>query len=166
MHLAGADVDWLNVKSYGFDPSLAPDGRSVVTSLLTTDWGFWDRLREDRSTYEFEKEKIATACADAIDARYPGFKDAIEVTDVATPLTFERHTANWKGAFMTWLLPPDFQRKYGYVRKTVPGLDNLYIASMWTVPPGGLPGAAIAGREVVQLLCAKDKKRFVTTMPD
>jgi len=165
VRLADADVDWLNVKSYSFDPSLAPEGRSVVTSLLTTDWGFWDRLREDRSSYESEKEKIAAICADAIDARYPGFKDAIEVTDVATPLTFERYTANWKGAFMTWLLPPDFQRKYGYVRKTVPGLDNLYIASMWTVPPGGLPGAAIAGREVAQILCGRDRKQFVTTTP-
>ena len=149
----------------GYDPSLAPEGCSVVTSILTADWEFWNTLRSDRSTYDSEKSKIAAACADAVDARYPGFKDAIEVTDVATPLTFERYTANWKGAFMTWLLPPDFQRKHGYVRKTVPGLDNLFIASMWTSPPGGLPGAAMAGREVVQLLCAKDRKRFVTTTP-
>jgi len=165
LQLAGAEVNWMNVKSYGFDPSLAPEGCSVVTSILTADWEFWNRLREDRAAYEAEKEKIAAACADAIDTRYPGFKDAIEVTDVATPLTFERYTGNWKGTFMTWMLPPDFQRRYGYVRKTIPGLDNLYLASMWTLPPGGLPGAAMAGREVAQILCAKDGKRFVTTKP-
>ena len=165
LQLAGADVEWMNVKSYGFDPSLAPEGGSVVTSILTADWDFWNQLRDDRPAYTAEKERIAAACADAIDARYPEFKDAIEATDVATPLTFERYTANWKGTFMTWQLSPDFQRKYGYVRKTVPGLDNLYIASMWTVPPGGLPGAAMAGREVAQILCAKDSKRFVTTKP-
>ncbi len=165
LQLAGTDVEWMNVKSYGFDPSLAPEGCSVVTSLLTADWDYWDRLRDDRDAYAAEKEKIAAACADAIDARYPGFKDAIEVTDVATPLTFERYTANWKGSFMTWMLSSDFQRRYRYVRKTIPGLDNLYIASMWTVPPGGLPGAAIAGREVAQILCAKDGKRFVTAKP-
>ncbi|MBE0635719.1 NAD(P)/FAD-dependent oxidoreductase [Candidatus Bipolaricaulota bacterium] len=161
--LAGDDVGWMTVKSYAFDPSLAPEGCSVVTSILTADWEFWNRLREDRPTYTAEKDTIAAACANAIDARYPGFKDAIEVTDVATPLTFERYTGNWKGTFMTWLLAPDFQRKYGYVRKTIPGLDNVYLASMWTVPPGGLPGAAMAGREVVQMLCAKDGNRFVTT---
>ncbi|TFH11266.1 MAG: NAD(P)/FAD-dependent oxidoreductase [Candidatus Atribacteria bacterium] len=163
--LAGDDVGWMTVKSYAFDPSLAPEGCSVVTSILTADWEFWNRLREDRPTYTAEKDTIAAACANAIDARYPGFKDAIEVTDVATPLTFERYTGNWKGTFMTWLLAPDFQRKYGYVRKTIPGLDNVYLASMWTVPPGGLPGAAMAGREVVQMLCAKDGNRFVTTKP-
>jgi hypothetical protein len=36
---------------------------------------------------------------------------------------------------------------------------------MWTNPPGGLPGAAMAGREVVQLLCDRDKKRFRTLRP-
>jgi len=165
LQLAGADVEWMNVKSYGFDPSLAPDGGSVVTAILRADWEFWNRLREDRTAYEAEKERIAAGCADAIDTRYPGFKDAIEVIDVATPLTFERYTGNWKGTFMTWMLSPEFQKKHGYVRKTVPGLDDLYLASMWTVPPGGLPGAAMAGREVVQILCAKDGKRFVTTKP-
>jgi phytoene dehydrogenase-like protein len=148
LQLAGAEVKWMNVKSYGFDPSLAPEGCSVVTSILTADWGFWNRLREDREAYTAEKEKVAAGCAEAIDTRYPGFKDAIEVT------------------FMTWMLPSDFQRRYGYVRKTVPGLDNLYVASMWTSPPGGLPGAALAGREVAQILCAKEGKRFVTTRPD
>ena len=62
-------------------------------------------------------------------------------------------------------LTPRLQHKYGYVRKTFPELDSLYIASMCTVPPAGLPGAAMAGREVVQLLCAKDQKRFVVTKP-
>ncbi len=165
MRLAGADVEWINVKSYGFDPSLAPEGCSVVTSILTADWEFWNRLREDRAAYEAEKETIAAACTEAIDARYPGFKGAIEVSDVATPLTFARYTGNWKGTFMTWMLSPEFQKQHGYVRKTVPGIDNLYIASMWTVPPGGLPGAAMAGREVVQILCANDGKRFVATKP-
>ncbi len=47
--------------------------------------------------------------------------------------------------------------------KTVPGLDNLYLASMWTNAPGGLPGAALARREVAQILCARDRRRFVTS---
>ena len=97
IHLAGADVEWMNAKSYAFDPSLAPEGCSVVTSILSTDWETWEALRDDRKAYEAEKSRIAEACAEAIEARYPGFKKAIEVTDVATPVTFERYTGNWKG---------------------------------------------------------------------
>ena len=161
----GTTTEWLTVKSYAFDPSLAPDGCSVVTSLIHGDWEYWNALRADRDAYAAAKTEVADACAAAIDARYPGFKDAIEITDVATPVTFERFTGNWRGVFMTWKLTAEFQKRYGYVRKTVPGLENLYVASMWTSPPGGIPGAAMAGREVVQLLCAADRKRFVATKP-
>ena len=163
--LGGSPVQWMTVKSYAFDPALAPKGCSVVTSVLPGDWEYWKTLHNDPDAYAAEKRRVADACADAIDARYPGFKDAIEATDVATPTTFERYTGNWKGTFMTWQLTSEFRRKHGFVHKTVPGLDNLYIASMWTSPPGGLPGAVIAGRDVAQLLCAKDKKRFVSAKP-
>ena len=165
LRLGGVDVEWMTVRSYGFDPSLAPKGCSVVTSILPGDWEFWERLRTNRPAYAVEKERIANACTDAIDKRYPGFTESIEVLDVATPATFERYTGNWKGSFMTWMLSPEFRKQHGYVRKTVPGLDNFYLASMWTFPPGGLPSAAIAGREVIQLVCHHDKKRFVTTKP-
>jgi hypothetical protein len=54
-------------------------------------------------------------------------------------------------------------RRHRFIPKTVPGLDGFYLASMWTNAPGGLSGAAEVGRGVVQLLCARDKQRFVTT---
>jgi phytoene dehydrogenase-like protein len=165
LHVGGTDVDWMGIKSYGFDPSLAPEGCSVITSMVTADWDYWSGLRADPEAYAAEKERVAKACAEAIEGRYPGFSDSIEVIDVATPATFERYTGNWKGSFMTWRLTRDFEKRFGYVRKTIPGLDNLYIASMWTVPPGGLPGAVLAGRQVVQLLCARDGKTFVTDRP-
>lgn len=165
LRLGGEDVEWMTVRSYALDPSLAPPGCSVVTSILDAKWEYWSALRTDRAAYAAEKERVAAVCAEAIDRRYPGFRAAIEAIDVATPVTFERYTGSWRGTFMTWRLTPEFEKRYGYVRKTVPGLDNLYIASMWTLPPGGIPGAAQAGRQVIQLLCARDKKRFVATKP-
>jgi phytoene dehydrogenase-like protein len=82
--------------------------------------------------------------------------------DVATPLTFRRYTGNWKGTYMTWILSGDFQRRHRFIPKTVPGLAGFYLASMRTNPPGGIPGTAGAGRDVVQLLCHEDRRRFVT----
>jgi phytoene dehydrogenase-like protein len=66
---------------------------------------------------------------------------------------------------MTWILSNEFRRGHRYIPKTVPGLAGFYLASMWTDPPGGIPGAASAGRGVVQLLCHQDRQRFVTTTP-
>jgi phytoene dehydrogenase-like protein len=160
LEVAGRRREWFGLKNYSYDPSLAPAGRSVVNCFLPTDWEYWERFTAEDPGYQAEKEKIAAACADAIEGRYPGFKKKIEVTDVATPLTFARYTGSWKGTFMTWMLGPDFQRKHPFVPKTVPGLGHLWLASMWTKPPGGLPGAAKAGREVVQLICRQDHRRF------
>jgi len=112
-----------------------------------------------------EKERIAAGCLAEVERRCPGISSQVEVTDVATPHTFARYTSNWKGTYMTWILDGEFQRKHRYIPKTVPGLDGLYLASMWTNPPGGIPGPASVGREVVQILCHEDREGFVTTTP-
>jgi len=125
-----------------------------------TEYAPWKRLSADAVAYRAEKERVAGICAAALERRYPGFRSKIEMTDVATPLTFERYAGGWKGSYMSWTLSREFQMKYRYIRKTVPGLEGFYLASMWTNPPGGIPGAASAGRQVVQLICREDRRKF------
>ncbi|MBN2352328.1 MAG: NAD(P)/FAD-dependent oxidoreductase [Spirochaetales bacterium] len=161
--IAGQSLPLFGIKNYCYDPSLAPEGKSVVGTYLPADWLYWEKLAGDREAYEAEKEKIRAQCEEEIDRRFPGFRSKIEEADVATPLTFQRLTGNWRGTYMTWQLDGDFQRKHPFIPKTVPGLDNFYLASMWTFPPGGIPGAAGVGRGVMQIICRKDKKRFQTT---
>jgi len=45
------------------------------------------------------------------------------------------------------------------------GFDGVCMIGHWTTPGGGLPPAVSGGRHVIQLVCKKDKKRFVTTEP-
>jgi phytoene dehydrogenase-like protein len=163
VELAGVRRTHLLVRNQCVDPSTAPPGKSVVISMMPTEWSHWEVLADDRSAYGAEKERIAAFCREQIDQRYSGFGSKVEMVDVATPLTFVRYTGNWKGSYMTWLLDSDFMRTHRYVPKRIPGLDGFYLASMWTHPPGGLPGAALAGREVVQLMCHADGGRFVTS---
>jgi phytoene dehydrogenase-like protein len=49
--------------------------------------------------------------------------------------------------------------------KTLPGLDGFYMVGQWVEPGGGLPPAAQSGRNVIQVICKKDKKSFVTSTP-
>ncbi len=165
IEVAGRRRPFFAIKNYGFDPSLAPRGKSVVISFFATDWPYWERLLADPAAYRAEKERIATICREQIERRYPGFSSKIEVTDVATPHTIARYTGNWQGTYMTWILSAEFQRQHRYIPKTVPGLSGLYLASMWTNPPGGIAGAAAAGRHAVQLICHEDRQRFVTSTP-
>ena len=165
LEIAGRRLPYFNFKNFCYDPSSAPPAKSVVTSVLPTDWPYWEALAADRTAYAREKEKIAGLCRQEIERHLPGFGTKIEMTDVATPATFVRYTGTWKGTFMTWKLSNDFRRKHPYIPKTVPGLSGFYLASMWTNPPGGVPGAATVGRQVVQLLCHEDHKDFVTSTP-
>jgi len=43
------------------------------------------------------------------------------------------------------------------------GLKNFYMAGQWVEPGGGLPSAILSGRNVTQIICKKDKKKFITT---
>jgi len=161
--VGGRRVEWFNAKRYGYDPTLAPAGKTVIVSMFPGDWSYWEKMDGDRPAYAAEKARIEADCRRALEQRFPGIEGRIEMVDVATPLTYRRYTSNWKGAYMTWNVTPEFRRTYRFIPKTVPNLEGFYLASMWTNAPGGLPGAALAGRQVVQILCARDHRKFVTT---
>ncbi len=46
--------------------------------------------------------------------------------------------------------------------RRLPGLKHFYMAGQW-VGDMGVSGAPKAGRDIAQLICREDKKRFVTT---
>jgi len=165
MRLAGREVRWFNYHNYSYDPTMAPRAKSVIGTILMSDYDYWEKLGRGSEAYKAEKAAIADACARALELRYPGIRAKIEMTDVATPLTFARYTGDWKGTYMTWTLSREYQKKYRGIPKTVPGLEGFYLASMWTNAPGGVPSAASAGRQAIQLICAAERRRFKTNEP-
>lgn len=150
------------VRIFNFDPTLAPEGRTVVSSILTTEnYKYWDNLRKnDREKYKSEKERIANEVIEALERRFDDIKSNVEVIDVSTPSTVIRYTNNWKGSFEGWLLTPKMGLRS--FKKVLPGLDNFYMAGQWVEPGGGLPAALMSGRNVAQIICKKDRKKFTT----
>ena len=51
------------------------------------------------------------------------------------------------------------------VSKTLPGLADFYMAGQWIQPGGGLPTGVMTGRYVIQIICKKAKRKFVTSKP-
>lgn len=145
---------------YNFDPTLAPSGRTLMRVLLPDDYEYWRSLAQTPERYKAEKETAARTVISLLDRRYPGLASCVEMWDVATPLTFERYTGNRRGSFIGWDLTPEtFMMP---MNKTLPGLRNFYLAGQWVTPGGGLPTVALSGRNVVQLICRRDKRPFVT----
>lgn len=152
---------WFTLKNYCYDPALAPKGKSVLECIFSSDdFEYWQQLYSDKNAYQVEKKRIAALVTDELNSKYPGFKSNIEVTDVVTPMTYVRYTGNWKGSFMTWILNSNNAKRFRLVKKTVPGLDNFWLSGMWMMPPGGLPTAVKTARDVIQLICRKNRKHF------
>jgi phytoene dehydrogenase-like protein len=151
-------LDRLSYRLSNVDPSLAPAGKTTITCMLPGDYDYWTELAKDRPRYDAEKKAVGEAVIGALDTRYPGLRDQVEMIDVATPVTWERYTGNWRASFEGWLPTP--RNMTASMRKTLPGLDGFYMAGQWVAPGGGLPSGLMTAREVVQLMCHKDGKAF------
>ena len=165
--VAGEVRGRLGVKHYCFDSTLAPSGKSVVMVTFVSNYEYWKNLHEERERYEAEKQQIAIEVIAQLEKRFPGITRQVEVVDVATPMTYERYTGNWQGSIEGWMITT---RTMGMMMgkgmsKTLPGLENFYMVGQWVEPGGGLPPAAASGRNAIQIICKRDKKPFVTTVP-
>ncbi|MFC2014632.1 phytoene desaturase family protein [Chloroflexota bacterium] len=161
--IAGKELTRLGVHVYNYDPSLAPKVKTVLKVLLNSDYDFWKELKQDTKRYKAEKNQIADQVITLLEQRFPGLVNQVKMRDVATPMTWERYTSNWRASHEGWLMTT--RNLNMQMSKTLPGLQNFYMAGQWVEPGGSLPYVAVSGRNVAQIICKKDKKEFVTSTP-
>jgi phytoene dehydrogenase-like protein len=162
--IGNQNSEWFIVRNYSFDPTLAPEGKTVIEcTFMVEDFDYWEKLYIDKEAYKAEKERIATSVTAELEKKYPGFTSAIEVTDVLSPMTYVRFTGNYRGSYMTWVMTPDLMRRHRMVKKSLPGLRNFWLSGMWVQPPGGVPSGAKTSRDILQIICREAKRKFVTS---
>jgi hypothetical protein len=61
LNTGGKEVFHMYLRIFNYDPSLAPEGKTVVQALMETDFDHWYHLQDDRAIYENEKAKVANA---------------------------------------------------------------------------------------------------------
>jgi len=155
--------EYIGVRIFNFDTTCAPEGKTVITAMfLTGNYKYWEDLRKsDKEKYKSEKERIAHDVIEILERKFGNIQSNIEVINVSTPATVIRYTNNWEGSFEGWILTPKMGLRQ--MKKVLPGLKNFYMAGQWVEPGGGLPSAILSGRNVTQIICKKDKKKFITT---
>jgi len=132
--------------------------------MFETDYEYWKKLRENKMEYEQKKDEIASTVIKLLEQRFPGISSQVEMVDVATPMTFERYTGNWKGSFEGWLITPENSNVLMKpMSQTLPGLSNFYMCGQWVEPGGGLPTGIMSGRRLIKAICKEDKRKFRTT---
>ncbi|VVB95008.1 Flavin containing amine oxidoreductase [uncultured archaeon] len=156
-------IKWMTVRIFNYSDRFAPAGKTVVQAMFETEWDLWNELQTDRQRYETEKGRISAEILNRLESHYPGISSQVEMTDVATPYTWWRYTRNHRGAYEGWIPTPEAINSR--VKKTLPGLSNFYMAGQWVSPGGGVPTCLYSGRHVVQILCHREGRPFLTSLP-
>lgn len=146
-----------------FDSAFAPQGKSSLIMMIDSPYEIWERLKNDTEAYQKEKKAVQEEAINQLEKLYPGIRNDIEVIDIATPLTLERYTGNWKASYEGWL--PDADNPPPRIAKFLPGLNNFYMIGQWTNPGGGLITSAKDGRDIIYYICKQAKKTFKTSFP-
>jgi len=158
--ISGVEEKQAQIVSYAFDEKMAPEKKSVFSCFYRADYEYWKSLYDDREKYAAAKAKLAEDACAVLTQRFSEADGKIEVTDVVTPMTYERYCNAWHGSWMSWTRGGRDVPQYH--SGVFPGLDHFIMAGMWTLPPGGLPGAATAGKFAAQRLCLKNGMDFKT----
>ncbi len=159
MVIAGEEHTHLLVRFFNHSDSFSHGGRTVVQVMLETPWAHWNDLYTgDREAYRAEKEAVALQVLQRLELFYPGISGRVEMTDVATPVTYWRYTGSREGSYMGWSFDASAIRVW-FPRK-LPGLERFYMAGQWSMSMGGFIPAVFSGRHAVQVMCADDKRIF------
>jgi len=147
---AGRTLTEITFNNYADYEGYAPEGCTVLTTILPGDtYDFWKKAK-DEGRYEQEKQALADQISRVICQKFSQAEGKIEVIDVATPLTYERYTGAYHGSWMSVAGPGDKMKIYSGFLKNVSG---LYFAGHRLMSPGGLPVAVATGRTAAQMLC-------------
>ena len=157
LQAAGNTYDSLVVNIYPHETGFAPEGCCTLTCLLHgRSYEYWKRAK-DNGSYMQEKHAVIDAFTEALGDVIPEIMDNIVVTDMATPLTYERYCNTFEGSYMSaWpARKPLYHAPIRYEH-------GLYFTGQRTLYSGGLPPAAQSGRLAAQTLC----KDFGTVFRD
>lgn len=156
LHAAGQTYKTIVVNNYADIKEYAPEGCSVITCLLHGPTYAWWKAAKEEGTYEAKKKELMAAFLKAIGKVIPVIEEQVDVTDVATPLTYERYCSTFEGSYMSDWPPfqPLFRAPYRYEH-------GLYFTGQRTAYSGGLPPSAQSARLTAQYVCRDLDVEFV-----
>ncbi len=115
------------------DPGFNSDNRYNLSLVGGTDPDKW--LVMDEAQYLAEKQRITDETIEMADKLYPGLKKHIQVTNLATPRTMFRYTANPLGAIMGPKCTCGSHRRI--MKAANLPINNIIMGGAWTNRLGG-----------------------------
>jgi phytoene dehydrogenase-like protein len=138
------------------DPSLAPDGRHILTALFQ----YAPRDLRDADWDDGARDRVADAAVRTLEAHAPGIGDRVVARHVVTPADLEREYGLSGGHPMHGELALDqffaWRPLLGHARYRLEGIRGLYLCGAGTHPGGGITGGP--GRNAARAVLADAKR--------
>lgn len=147
--LAGQEYTTLWVYRYKGQDGYAPEGCSSLTVLFQGDtYDYWRKAKDD-GTYQAEKQQFIQEAQRLLTAYLPEIEGSVAVTDLATPITYERYCSCYRGGYMSIWHAKQSPFNVPTRSKSVRGLR---FAGMRTLMTGGLPISVQSGYKAAMSL--------------
>jgi len=157
LQAGGLSFSSLTVNNYAMDKDYAPESCTTVTVILPGNCYQWWKNSRQGGRYVEDKKKAVDAFIDRLSRLIPQIAGNVEVTDMATPLTYERYCDTYQGSYMSEWLPWHFT-----CNAPIRYSAGLYFTGQRVGFSGGLPVAAETGRRTAQTLCRDFGAVFVS----
>lgn len=144
------------VKNFDYEPSFAPEGKSILQVMILQDeqdYKQWEILHENREVYKQTKLSIAQTIVERIEEHYPSLKGKLVIIETVSPYSYKRFLGAHNGAYMSFISTHKTPRET--FNGKIDGLSNVQLTGQWTIPPGGLPNAAVSGKFAIQRIVAE-----------
>jgi len=116
------------------DPTLAPSGKGSLVIMTYDVYEHWAGL--ERNDYLKKKEEVAQILIRRVEKYLPGLTAAIELKEVATPLTMQRYSGSPEGSLYGFAQTVSQAGLHRLKQKTA--VQGLYLVGGWTFPGGGV----------------------------
>ena len=146
-------ANYIALREFSHEPDFAPEGETVLQAFFFCN----ERacrdfiiMSDSKSLYKSKKKQLYEAVYKFIITTFPQLSDKLRLIDTWTPATYKRYTGSASGTYMSFAFSSGFiPRRLG---NRADGFDNVFFATQWLQPPGGLPIAASAGKEAIKTI--------------
>ena len=148
--------------SNGPDKTCCPPGKSLLSYTVSSKLSTWQSLLDEDGKrgkkYKEAKDECGWQVVDRLAELFkiPDLREAVEVMEVATPLTLQRYTYNYNGAPMGWKV--DLENSIKKLQLWGTRIKNLSLAGQYTFPGGGMSAVIAGGVQAANTAIGRIKK--------
>lgn len=146
--------DTVAFRESSYEKSFVRKGKKVLQAMIYVDEEYSKHMvyigKNDKEAYKAEKEELGRLQKSLMEEAFPDLQGKLELLDNWTPYTYARYVGSEIGSWMSFVLPA--RKLPTFLKSKVKNIKNVFLASQWNMMPGGLPFAALAGKNVAKFI--------------